>query len=66
MGDISSFGAALAALKSAKDIAEAMISLRDSAAFQSKMIEFQSKIIDANNAAFAAQDERAALLEKIR
>jgi hypothetical protein len=30
-----------------------------------KLIEFQSKIIDANNAAFAAQEERSALLERI-
>jgi Zn finger protein HypA/HybF involved in hydrogenase expression len=43
-----------------------MVGLRDAAAFQGKLIEFQSKIIDANNAAFAAQDERAALLERIR
>ena len=66
MPDISSIGAALSALKAAKDIAEAMVGLRDASAFQGKMLEFQSKIIDANNAAFAAQDERSALLERIR
>lgn len=65
MADMSSIGAALGALKAAKDIAESMIGLRDAAAFQGKMLEFQSKIIDANNAAFAAQDERSALLEEI-
>jgi hypothetical protein len=42
-----------------------MIGLRDAAAFQGKLIEFQSKIIDANNAAFSAQDERTTLLERI-
>jgi len=66
MPDMSAIAAALSSLKAAKDIAEAMVSLRDTAAFQSKLIEFQSKIIDANNAAFAAQDERASLLEHIR
>lgn len=65
MPDITALAAALSSLKAAKDIAEAMIGLRDGAAFQSKLIEFQSKLIDANNASFAAQDERAALLQRI-
>ena len=43
-----------------------MIGLRDEAAFRDKLIEFQSKLIDANNSVFAAQDKRSALLEKIR
>ena len=30
------------------------------------MFEFQSKIIDANNAVFAAQEERSSMLERIR
>jgi hypothetical protein len=66
MVDLSAFASALASLKAAKDIAEAMVGLRDATAFQGKLIKFQSKIIDANNSAFAAQDERFALLEKIR
>lgn len=66
MPDITALAAALSSLKAAKDIAEAMIGLRDGAAFQAKLLEFQSKLIDANNAAFAAQDERAALLQRIR
>jgi hypothetical protein len=65
MVDVSALGAALSSLKAAKDIAEAMVGLRDGAAFQQKQIEFQSKLIDANNAAFAAQDERAAMLQRI-
>lgn len=65
MVDTSAIGAALTSLKAAKDIAEAMVGLRDTAAFQGKLIEFQSKIIDANEAAFAAQDERASLLQRI-
>lgn len=63
--DMTALASALAALKGAKDIAQAMIGLRDAAAFQSKMIEFQAKIIEANNSAFAAQEERSALLQRI-
>jgi hypothetical protein len=65
MVDISAIAGAIAALKGANDIAQAMIGLRDAAALQSKLIEFQAKIIEANNSAFAAQDERAELLRKI-
>jgi hypothetical protein len=66
MPDLTAIAHALSALKAAKDIAEAMIGLRDTAAFQGKLLEFQSKIIDANSASFAAQDERATMLERIR
>src|ERR1700733_13027016 len=66
MPDISAIASALSALNAAKDIAQAMITLRDTAAFQGKLIEFQSKIIDANNAALVAQEERVATLERIR
>jgi hypothetical protein len=66
MPDMTAIAAALSALKGAKDVAEAMIGLRDTAAFQGKLLEFQSKLIDANNAAFAAQDERSAMLDRIR
>src|SRR5690242_16345846 len=66
MTDLSAIATVLTSLKTAKDIAETMIGLRDAAAFQGKMVEFQSKIIDANNAAFAIQEERAAMLSRIR
>ncbi|APG11403.1 hypothetical protein BKD09_24010 [Bradyrhizobium japonicum] len=66
MPDISAIASAVSAFKAAKDIGESMIGLRDAAAFQSKLMEFQSKILDANNAAFAAQEERSTLLERIR
>jgi hypothetical protein len=65
MVDMSAIAGAIGALKAANDIAQAMIGLRDASAFQSKLIEFQAKIIEANNSAFAAQDERAALLRQI-
>jgi hypothetical protein len=66
MPDMTAIAHALTALKAAKDIAETMIGLRDTAAFQGKLLEFQSKIIDANNAAFSAQEERSSLLDRIR
>jgi hypothetical protein len=65
MVDLSAIAGALSSLKAANDIAQAMVGLRDATAFQSKLIEFQAKIIEANNSAFAAHDERAALLQKI-
>ena len=63
MGEIAGV---LSSLKAAKDIAETMIGLRDAAAFQAKAIDFQSKILDSMSSAIAAQEERAALLEKVR
>lgn len=65
MPDLTAIAQLLTSLKAAKDIGEAMLGLRDAAAFQGKLIEFQSQIIDANNAAFAAQEERAGLLERV-
>ena len=66
MDPVSSIGAMLASLNAAKNVAQAMIDTRDTAVFQSKMIEFQSKILDAQSSAFAANDERAALIESVR
>ncbi len=65
MPDFSAIASALSALNSAKDIAQAMIGLRDTAEFQSKLIEFQGKLIDANSAALAAHDERSKLVNEI-
>jgi rubrerythrin len=66
MPDMSAIAIAISSLNAAKNIAESMIGLRDAATFQGKLIEFQSKLIDANNASFAAQDERFSLLQRIR
>ncbi|WP_050043683.1 hypothetical protein [Bradyrhizobium sp. LTSPM299] len=65
MPDISAIAAAVSAFKAAKDIGESMVGLRDAAAFQGKLLEFQSKLLDANNAVFAAQEERFSLLQRI-
>lgn len=62
---MTALGAALAAINNAKNIAQTMIALRDAAAFQEKMIEFQGAILEAQERAFAANDERSALIEKV-
>ncbi|WFU40161.1 hypothetical protein QA640_39125 [Bradyrhizobium sp. CB82] len=59
MADVSAIAAAISAFKGASDIGHAMINLRDATAFQSKLLDFQSKLIEANASVFAAHDERA-------
>ena len=44
----------MGALKAMKDIGEAMIGLRDAAAFRERQIEFQGKIIEAQDGIFAS------------
>jgi hypothetical protein len=66
MVGMTEIAGAISALKSAKDIAEAMISLRDTEAFQAKRIELQSKILEAQGSMLAAQDERSTLIQRIR
>ncbi|HEV2161355.1 MAG TPA: hypothetical protein VGR52_03845 [Stellaceae bacterium] len=63
--DLGSIGTLITALNGAKNLAQTMIGLRDTAAFQEKVIEFQGKILDAQDAAFAAQQERTALLGQV-
>lgn len=65
MVGIAEISALMTSLKGAKDIAEAMVGLRDAAARQSKVIEFQNVIMDAQQSVFAIQQERAALVEKV-
>jgi hypothetical protein len=64
--DISTVGGALGALKSAKDIAVAMLELRDQQAIQAKVIALQGAIMDAQERVFAANEERLSLLERIK
>jgi hypothetical protein len=66
MPDMTAIASALSSFKAMKDIAEAMIGLRDAATFRERQIEFQGKIIEAQNALFALQDERTTLVQTIR
>lgn len=65
MPDLTALASALASLKAAGDIAKAMINLRDAAAFNTKMIEFQTAIIDAQDRALAANEERSVLIQRV-
>jgi hypothetical protein len=65
MVDISAITGMLSALKSAVDIAQTMKTLGDTAALQAKIGELNSKILDAQMSAFAANDERATLIERV-
>jgi hypothetical protein len=65
MVDISAIATALSALTAAKDIAQTMIGLRDTQAFQEQAIAFQGKILDAQTSVFAANRERTELIDRI-
>jgi hypothetical protein len=66
MPDLSAIAAALSSFKTMKDIAQAMIGLRDAQAFQAKLIEFNSALIDAQTNVFSVNEERSALIERVR
>lgn len=66
MVGITELSSLLSSLKAARDISEAMFSLRDATAMQTKRFELQSKILDAQASALAAQEERSSLMERIR
>jgi predicted nuclease with TOPRIM domain len=66
MPDITAISQALGAFKALKDIGEATIGLANAAAFRERQIEFQGKIIEAQSALMALQEEHALLVETIR
>lgn len=65
MVDVSAIAGTVSALKGAMDIAKAMIGLSNAQAIQVKVIELNAIILDAQRSAFSANEERAALIEKI-
>lgn len=65
MVDVSAIAGTVSALKGAVDITKAMIGLHDAQAIQAKVIELNAKILDAQSSAFAANDERSALIERV-
>lgn len=66
MPDISAIAGAVASLNAAVNITKAMKDLRDWSIVQSKVIELQSIILDAQGSLFAANEERATLIERVR
>jgi hypothetical protein len=65
MVDITAIAGAMSSLKAFKDLAEAMIGLRDAEAFQQKRFELQAIVIDAQNSIFTLQEERTAAVKRI-
>lgn len=63
--DMSAIASMLTAIKTAKDIVETMIGLRDSQAFQTKLTELQARMIDAQAIASKFYDERSAFTKRI-
>jgi len=66
MVDVSAIAGTVSALKGAMDISKAMIGLHDAQAMQTKVIELNSKILEAQSSAFSANDERTTLIERVR
>jgi hypothetical protein len=64
--DASSIAAITTALSGALDITKGMLSLKSQAELSSFAIDLNSKLIDAQQAIFAVNDERQKLLDKIR
>ncbi len=65
MVDMSAIAGTVSALKGAADILKTMIGLHDAKAMDSKIIELNAMILDAQRSAFTANDERASLIEQI-
>src|SRR5579872_4213900 len=65
MPDLTAIAAALSSFNELKNIAQAMITLRDAQALQTKIIEFNGALIDAQTKIFAVNEERTALIEKV-
>lgn len=66
MPDLSAIGVALSSFNTLKDIAQAMVTLRDAQALQAKVIEFNNALIEAQTKIFLVYDERTTLIEKMR
>lgn len=66
MPDLSAIAAIMTSLNSAVGITRAMKELNDGAAVQSKVIELQGAILDAQSQLFAANSEHLSLGEKLK
>lgn len=63
---VDGVGTLIASLKAAGEIAQGLVSLRDTALIQGKVIELQGVILSAQSSAMSAQSDQSALLEKVR
>jgi hypothetical protein len=65
MVDVSAIAGTISALKGISDLAQAMMGLRDAQLIQAKIIELNNQILAAQRSAFAAHEERAALVTRV-
>ena len=66
MPDMSAITGIAASLNAAMNITKAMKDLRDWSIVQSKVIELQGVILEAQSSLFSANEDRAALAERVR
>jgi hypothetical protein len=66
MVDLGQIAAAVSSLKAAGDIAKGLLSLKTMAEVQSKAIELNQQIIDAQHQIFSANAAQAALVDEVR
>lgn len=66
MADVSLIAGAVSGLRTAASIANDLVAIRDQAVLQSKVIELQRTILDAQSSALAAQGLQQDLLDQIR
>ena len=62
---ITEVSAILSSLKAAKDIAESLIGLSNAETVRTKVGEIKGKFLDAQDAIFAVNQERAALIDRV-
>lgn len=63
--DATGISAAMGALKGAIDVTKGIVSLKNQTEIQAKSIELNSKLIEAQQAIFAINEERQQLLDRI-
>src|SRR5947209_1842747 len=66
MVDMGSIAAALGGLKTAGEIAKALLQLHSETERQAKVIELQSVILAAQSSAISAQSDQFTMLEEVR
>jgi hypothetical protein len=66
MVDVTAIAEMITSLKTAAEIAKALKDLRGGKAVDPKVLEFNAKMLDALRSAITVQEERAALVERIR
>lgn len=66
IADAGQIAAAIGGLKTASDIARALLEVRDGVKLQAKVIELNTVILAAQQSALAAQEGEYALLQRIR